>query len=69
MIKFNKPKQFDSLQLINELLAAGIKSLPKSTQPAGYQVPFVEDDNFFLQIDISEKDLAQSVLDKHIPLS
>ena len=67
MIKFNIPKKLDSLQLINELIKAGIKTLPKSNQPSGYQVPFIEDDNLFLQIDASEKDLAQSVLDKHIP--
>ena len=59
MIKFNKPKEFNSLQLINELLQAGIKTLPKSTQPAGYQVPFIEDNNLFLHIDASEKNFGQ----------
>ena len=67
MIKFNRPKQFNSLQLIDELIEAGIKTLPKSDHPSGYQVPVIDTDNLFLQIDASEKDLAQSVLDKHIP--
>lgn len=62
MIKFDKPKNLNGEQLLDELAAIGIV-LDKFTQP-----PFIDGDgDFWLDIDTKDTAKAQEVLDAHKP--
>lgn len=67
MIKFDQPKELNGAKLIDELLAAGCKTLAKDrTSENGYAYPIIDGNrDFYVLIDTSEKDLAASVIAAH----
>jgi hypothetical protein len=67
MIKFTKPENLNGAKLIEELLTAGIKSIPKTrSTPNGYEPPLL-DGNGDLWLDIKESDkaIAEAIVQAH----
>jgi len=67
MIKFPMPSTLDGAKLTEELIAAGVSTLAKDRSvPTGYAPPFIDgENNLFLDIDASEKDVAEAVVKAH----
>jgi hypothetical protein len=61
MISFDKPLQFDGVQLCNELEAKGI-TINRETSPR-----IDDNDVFWLDINPADTQKAQDVLNAHIP--
>jgi hypothetical protein len=67
MIKFTKPENLDGAKLIEELLAAGIKSIPKDRSTFnGYAPPLLDGNNdLWLAIDSKDESKAAMVVAAH----
>ena len=68
MIKFTKPENLDGAKLIDELLAAGIKSIAKDKSvPNGYAPPMLDGNgDLWLDIDAKDEAKAATVIAAHI---
>ena len=68
MIKFTKPENLDGAKLIEELLAAGIKSISKDRSTFnGYAPPMLDGNgDLWLDIDAKDESKAAAVVAAHI---